>query len=735
MADQFDPQQFQEALEAYENEIRTLGKATAETRAAFQDAKAAIRQHQAQVDASWKKLGTSATDLTKGLYKGEKGVGVFGDAVETAGTALQTLILLIPGIGIAAKAAAFAIGAFAKGVNAAAKQGDQLYKTYQDLSKAGATTSGGIQDVFSNMQKFGYGLEELDKMVSLVSANAETLAKFSLTAGEGASAFAQGMQQLQRDQSLRELGKTTDDINNAGAAYIRQQVALGRNQRDIGDSLNKTTRAYILELDHLQRLTGKSAEQLQKEQDEALAEDAYNQVMSELQDRAAQGDAAAAAQIEKIKSVMANISPDLRKELALSIGGDVSAAQKLMMSAPSLLGNVMNESKGTIDTLREAGKDLTRTADVFGKGAKVGAYDREIFGTLKDARVFGKALENIEERDIAAKKNAHVIDDSTKSITETQIAQMNSRDALQGFVQLGVAPATAALGGLASAVDDVTSMLPGAKSTPGKGMNTPGYGAQGTGTRGGSVGSMAAGAATGAVVGSVVPVIGTGIGAAIGAAAGYLGYGAFGGTSDKPEDYLKFGGQSGSKEAFGKLNPDIQKSLLAAGKQYKDITGNMLTVNSAFRDSEKQKELYDAWIARGKTGMPVAPPGRSSHETGQAVDIEQGKNDRQAISALNAAGLFQTVANDPVHFSKTSGYKFGGIATGPSSGYQTLLHGTEAVVPLPDGKTIPVEIPGFTTNLTDQTSLMTQQLDKLDELVRTMQTQVSVSTKILQHTQ
>jgi hypothetical protein len=37
-------------------------------------------------------------------------------------------------------------------------------------------------------------------------------------------------------------------------------------------------------------------------------------------------------------------------------------------------------------------------------------------------------------------------------------------------------------------------------------------------------------------------------------------------------------------------------------------------------------------------------------------------------------------------------YAVGGIATGPTTGFPAMLHGTEAVVPLPDGKTIPVNI-------------------------------------------
>lgn len=41
---------------------------------------------------------------------------------------------------------------------------------------------------------------------------------------------------------------------------------------------------------------------------------------------------------------------------------------------------------------------------------------------------------------------------------------------------------------------------------------------------------------------------------------------------------------------------------------------------------------------------------------------------------------------------KAPGYSTGGIARGPGAGYPAILHGTEAVVPLPNGKSIPVEM-------------------------------------------
>ena len=43
---------------------------------------------------------------------------------------------------------------------------------------------------------------------------------------------------------------------------------------------------------------------------------------------------------------------------------------------------------------------------------------------------------------------------------------------------------------------------------------------------------------------------------------------------------------------------------------------------------------------------------------------------------------------------KAPGYAVGGVAKGPQSGYPAILHGTEAIVPLPNGKSIPVDIRG-----------------------------------------
>jgi hypothetical protein len=195
----------------------------------------------------------------------------------------------------------------------------------------------------------------------------------------------------------------------------------------------------------------------------------------------------------------------------------------------------------------------------------------------------------------------------------------------------------------------------------------------------------------------------------------------------KPEDVLKFSGESGQRGNFDKLSEGMKSSLLAAGQQYFEQTGQQLQMNSGARDPEDQKRLYDETVNAGRpgvgpTGMPVAKPGRSSHETGNAVDI-QNYTDPKALAALGANGLRQTVPKDPVHFQIEAAD--GGAFSGPDSGYPATLHGEEAVIPLNNGG-------GNFVQLFEQMAMMMgQQAGALDELVRIAKNGNDISTKIL----
>lgn len=168
------------------------------------------------------------------------------------------------------------------------------------------------------------------------------------------------------------------------------------------------------------------------------------------------------------------------------------------------------------------------------------------------------------------------------------------------------------------------------------------------------------------------------------------------GLTASPNDLLQFGSQSGSASNFEGLNDRLKTAVINAASEYNSLTGKKIKINSAKRDSEDQERLYQETVKAGRPGigphgMPVARPGTSPHEKGQAVDI-QNYNDPAAVGAMNRQGLKQTVPNDPVHFQLAMAD--GGIVPARPGGTRAVIGEggqDEAVIPLKNGK-LPVHI-------------------------------------------
>ena len=390
------------------------------------------------------------------------------------------------------------------------------------------------------------------------------------------------------------------------------------------------------------------------------------------------------------------------------------------------LSQALQATYGQAKLSEEQFRDL---AMAMASGDVVGSYT-ELADLGKRAGIDQDEMSRVIKE--AQERQEKGADGLVKIQTDTRVSQMNSMLAMQEFVNTGVLPATFALQKLASVLEFITGFLPKT-------------GAQTAGAAGGAVAGGVAGATKGAAIGTaIMPGLGTAAGGAIGGIIGgitgfFAGKGVVSGVESLMggdyKDLLEFGSDSGSEQNFRGLHPDVQKAVLGAAQEYKQLTGEKLQINSGLRSREDQERLYAAYLQRGKTGMPVAPPGTSSHESGLAVDIQQGKGDGRAIGILKKYGLLQTVANDPVHFTLAGAgapaYAYGGIAQGPKSGYQATLHGTEAVVPLPDGRTIPVEMPSLSDGIREQVSMMQEQIGRLDQLILAMRSQNDISNKIL----
>jgi hypothetical protein len=80
-------------------------------------------------------------------------------------------------------------------------------------------------------------------------------------------------------------------------------------------------------------------------------------------------------------------------------------------------------------------------------------------------------------------------------------------------------------------------------------------------------------------------------------------------------------------------------------------------------------------------------------------------------------------------------FRYGGIASGPKSGYEATLHGVEAVIPLAGGRSVPVNMPNFSDSFRGQKDLMTTHISKLDELIAETKTNNALTQKLLKASQ
>ena len=136
------------------------------------------------------------------------------------------------------------------------------------------------------------------------------------------------------------------------------------------------------------------------------------------------------------------------------------------------------------------------------------------------------------------------------------------------------------------------------------------------------------------------------------------------------------------------------------------------------------------------TGFNLNVPGLTSVIGGSAPTAEDVKNTGSGAGASLAsaqsssvqaptqgqAGSLQGTYSPPPPKAAT-----GGILSGSVSGYSATLHGTEAVVPLPDNRSIPV-----TLDSSSLTAAVGQQTGLLNQILDTMKKNNSIASGILQ---
>lgn len=116
------------------------------------------------------------------------------------------------------------------------------------------------------------------------------------------------------------------------------------------------------------------------------------------------------------------------------------------------------------------------------------------------------------------------------------------------------------------------------------------------------------------------------------------------------------GGAAGRADSLSGLNPDFQNALA----QFFAGAPGGVTINSAYRSPDLQRQLWESALQRygseAEARRWVAPPGRSQHNHGMAVDLGYADDEARQWAHENAArfGLAFPLSNEDWHLELAS---------------------------------------------------------------------------------
>ena len=750
--------EFAEATKRAQEEIQKYGVVTAGTAQQLEQLQQ-VQQAQILNAKKWSvaagAAAGAATQLGSSLLAGDTSAKASAKALSSfageIGDLVSGLSILMPG-GIIIKGLTFVGGQLlklgGKYFEKVAETTDSLYTSLYKLRDTGLATDSGMSGLAGRMVELNYGLNEVDKAVALLSSNAQTLGDFGGTAEKGAIAFGEFADNLRKNANstyvgLRRLTGSQDELNKRQAVYISLQTQLGNKTNVSIAEFDRMTKAT----DALTKAFGVSTDELDKGRKRELAQTAMRSLVQEMsaggKEMAARGQqmldevivlqtrgatktaegvkAALTGQFgsedfAKLQRAAAAAGVDLNRQVA-----DIKAGKQTVLGMTTLIAQGGQKLQATM------GRVAQQTPEVM----------EEYAGMLPEMLdlLAGGDLKNRQEQ--GAKSTAAMaagLDAATEAENNRRIAAEDVRSKLQTFVEAGIVPATSALETMTKTINQITGQRAAAQRAQERspsGLGGAAAGAAALGLGGAALGTVLAGPLGTIAGGAIGGIIG-----GIAGAFGMIDHSYVDALKTDPDDVIEFGDRSASRQAYEGLDPKTKEDFLKMATEYHKETKEKVKMTSGFRTRADQERLKAN--ESKNSGRPVAAPGTSPHEKGKAVDIDTVQARKiKAMGLHEKYGFANDIADDPVHFYK-KGFKEGGIADGPESGYTALLHGLEAIVPLANNRSIPVSfrdsapmgmnsdamfsdtLPKINESMTQQSQFLEQQLQKSEAMLQAL---------------
>jgi hypothetical protein len=432
-------------------------------------------------------IGTSIMQTGKAMMSSQQGFGKFGDSI-------TGVTDLVGGFAQKLGFAGFVLGGFIKIIGevaaASLKQNDDLMKSFRELSDVGAGASGGLEGLQKQLTQVGLAADEADKLAQVLKPVTHDLANFGGSVTEGRKRLV-GLiggiinHDSEMERSLSRLGYSTQDIREGAAAFVEQQVSLGRGQKMSDDELRKGTGDYMKTLKELQELTGMSRDEAEKAMQAQLADARMNMHLADME---ANGQG---RQAKNLQAYLVAYEKQFGKEAAgglkqliLSNGAivDELSAQAYQSTQGRALELSRQAAEGGVNayahSIKQTGELMFGQMKKFQNVSNMAADSTTSLTGANEAMVGALKARGMSEKDIAkliedeAKNNGNRVEQNVRAEQDQRAMRMLKEQALMAAGDGVIAMFTKLTHvgyefgkGLASVIDFITKWTPGLTAT------------------------------------------------------------------------------------------------------------------------------------------------------------------------------------------------------------------------------------------------------------------------------
>jgi hypothetical protein len=346
------------------------------------------------------------------------GLNSFVDTINKANSAFMGLLTDLSNMGNDLNAVSGVLkqipligGVMGTAFGAVAGAATKTYKAFNTAASVGATFGGSIQEMQKSVA--GTGLT-LDQYTNLIKNNSDALSIFGGGIANGTKRFTQMSKQLvgsNLGNELARLGYTTEDINGSLIRYSAQAAKASGGRAMSDQELIKSTGQYLKDLDAVAKLTGKSKESLEKEEEARQADAQYRILQAKVGKEGT----------DNLKMLMNSMSKS-EQQAAQSIlaTGTLSneAAQQLMITNPQAAKALLQASKDIKQSGTLTREGAFKIDDAFNAGAIASKNNaaQMVLGTHESEKYSDGIVSNLNRATRSEQENASL----RKSAAQTE---------------------------------------------------------------------------------------------------------------------------------------------------------------------------------------------------------------------------------------------------------------------------------------------------------------------------